>query len=125
MPALPPSAPRGGVTQHGFVDGELVLRFTPEGERAVAPMVGKAPGPLRFGIPSLDRLNAKYRASALMPVEGERGSYRLRMSHDANVVRAAEEYGRDPLVSQAEPNYFLRIHRPAEEPGAVRTDANP
>ena len=88
-------------------------------------MVGKTPGPLRFGIPSLDRLNAKYRASALVPVEGEHGSYRLRMSHDANVVRAAEEYGRDPLVSQAAPNYFLRIHRPAEEPDAVRTEANP
>ena len=112
-----------GITSHGFVDGELLLRFTPEGERAIAPMVGTATqGPLRFGIPSLDRLNAKYRASTLVPLEGGRGMYRLRLARDANVVRAADEYGRDPLVASAEPNYLLRIERPAEEPGAVRTD---
>ena len=53
---------------------------------------------------------------------GERGRYRLRLAKDANVLRAAEEYGRDPTVTGAEPNYLLRIDRPAEQPDAVRTD---
>jgi hypothetical protein len=110
-----------GMTGHGFVDGELLLRFKPEGERAIAPMVGTTQEPLRFGIPSLDHLNAKYHASTLVPLEGGRGTYRLRLARDANVVRAVEEYGRDPLISSAEPNYLMRIERPAEEPGAVRT----
>ena len=110
-----------GVTSHGYVDGELVLRFTSEGERAVAPSAGQPPGRLRFGVASLDRLNAKYHASALLPLAGERGVYRIRLARDANVFRAAEEYGRDPLVREAEPNYLFRIDRPAEEPGAVRT----
>ena len=114
-----------GMTSHGFVDGELLLRFTPEGERAIAPVVGTpAQQPLRFGVPSLDRLNVKYRASALVPLVGERGMYRLVLARDANVMRAAEEYGREPLVASAEPNYLLRIERPAEEPGAVRTDVS-
>lgn len=112
----------GGLTAHGYVDGELVLRFTPEGERAIAPVVGQPPGRLHLGIPSFDRLNAKYRASTLTPLGGEAGAYRLRLARDANVLRAAEEYGRDQLVSRAEPNYLLRIRRPAEQPGAVRTE---
>ncbi len=117
-----PAADSAGITRHGFVDGELVLRFTAEGERAIAPAVGKPPGQLRFGIPSLDRLNAKHQASAIVPAPGAPGAYRLMLAPDANVVRAAEEYGRDPLVARAEPNYFLRIDRPAEAPDAVRTD---
>jgi hypothetical protein len=114
-----------GMTHHGFVDGELIVSFTPDGERAVTPMVGKAAGPLRFGVPSLDRLNVKYRASSLTAVEGARGSYVLKLSPDANVMRAADEYGRDPLISGAAPNYLLRIQRPAEAPGQVRTDVKP
>jgi hypothetical protein len=114
-----------GITGHGFVDGELLLRFTPEGERAIAPVAGTpAQQSLRLGIPSLDRLNVKYRASALIPLAGERGTYRLVLARDANVMRAAEEYGREPLVASAEPNYLLRIERPAEEPGTVRTDVS-
>lgn len=120
-----PAAATAGVTRHGFVDGELVLRLTPEGERAIASAVGKTPGTLRFGVPSLDRLNAKHRASAIVPLAGEPGAYRLVLAPDANVVRAAEEYGRDPLVTRAEPNYLLRIDRPAEAPEAVRTDVGP
>lgn len=112
-----------GITSHGFVDGELFLRFTPEGERAIVGIVGTpAQQPLRVGVPSLDRLNVKYRASALVPLASERGTYRLVLARDANVVRAAEEYAREPLVAGAEPNYLLRIERPAEAPGAVRTD---
>ena len=91
-----------------------------EGDRARPGETGR--GTLRFGIPSLDRLNAKYKARALTPVPGQAGSYRLELARDANVVRAAEEYGRNPLVTQAEPNYLLRIDRPAEAPGAVRTE---
>jgi hypothetical protein len=99
-----------------------VVHFTPEGERAIGAAVATATGrgPLRLGVPSLDRLNAKYRATALVPIEGAPGRYRLQLARDANVVRAAQEYGRDPLVSLAEPNYILRIDRPAEAPGAVR-----
>jgi hypothetical protein len=119
-----PASGASGITHHGYVDGELVLRFTPEGERAVAAVAGTAQRPLRMGIPSLDQLNAKYRASSVLPLEGERGSYRLRLAPDTNVLRAAEEYGRDPAVTRAEPNYVLRIQRPAEDPGAVRTDVS-
>ena len=79
-------------------------------------------GWLRFGIPSLDRLNAKYHASAVTPIEGERGAYRLKIAPDANVFRAAEEYGHDPLISRAEPNYGIRLNRPPEAPNAVRTE---
>jgi len=121
----PGQAATSGITHHGYVDGELVIRFTPEGERAVAAVVGTAQRPLRIGIPSLDALNAKYRASTVVPLEGERGAYRLRLAPDANVLQAAEEYGHDPAVARAEPNYVLRIQRPAEEPNAVRTDVRP
>jgi hypothetical protein len=79
-------------------------------------------GYLRFGVPSLDHLNIKYHATALTPVPGERGVYRLRIAPDANVFRAAEEYGHEPLVARAEPNYFLSIDRPSVAPDAVRTE---
>jgi len=49
----------------------------------------------------------------------------LKLSSDANVMRAAEEYGHDPLVGAAAPNYLLRIQRPAEAPGQVRTEVKP
>lgn len=124
-PAAPLTADANGITGHGFVDGELVLHFTPDGERAVAPAVGRATGPLRFGVPSLDRLNAKYRATSLAPLAGEAGAYVLKLSPDANVMRAADEYGREPLIARAEPNFLFRIHRPAEAPGAVRTEVKP
>jgi hypothetical protein len=117
-----PSGRASGLTHHGFVDGELVVHFTPEGERVVTPAMSVSQGWLRFGVPSLDRLNAKYHASAMTPVEGERGAYRLRIAPDANVFRAAEEYGHDPLVARAEPNYGIRLDRPAEAPNAVRTE---
>src|SRR3954469_13497493 len=45
------------ITPHGYIDGELVVQFTQEGERAVAPAVGQQAAPLRFGVASLDRLN--------------------------------------------------------------------
>jgi hypothetical protein len=116
------TAPDAGLTHHGFVDGELVLHFTAEGERAVAPAMSVTQGWLRFGVASLDRLNVKYHATALTPLEGERGAYRLKIAPDANVFRAAEEYGHDPMVARAEPNYVLRLNRPAEAPNAVRTE---
>ena len=96
--------------------------MTPEGERAVTPSMSVGQGYLRFGVPSLDHLNIKYHATALTPVPGERGAYRLRIAPDANVFRAAEEYGLEPLVARAEPNYFLSIDRPPVAPDAVRTE---
>ncbi len=123
--AAPSAVEAQGITPHGFVDGELVLRFTPEGERAVASVVGRPVQALRFGVPSLDRLNVKYRATSLTPRSDEPGAYVLKLSPDANVMRAAEEYGREPLVSRAEPNFLLRIRRPVEAPGAVRTEVKP
>ena len=110
-----------GITHHGFADGELILRLTPEGERAVSPAVGQPPTRLRFGVPSLDRLNAKYRATAIVPIAGATRAYRLQVSPDANILRAVDEYGREPLVAEAAPNYLLRIPVPAEAPEAVRT----
>lgn len=114
-----------GLTHHGFVEGELVLHFTKEGERAVAPALSPSQGWLRFGVPSLDRLNVKYHATALTPVDKQSGAYRLRIARDANVFRAAEEYGHDPLVARAEPNYGLSLDRAPEAPGAVRTESRP
>lgn len=111
-----------GLTHHGFVDGELVLHFTAEGERAVAPAMSPGQGWLRFGVPSLDHLNAKYHATTLTPIPSERGAYRLRIAPDANVFRAAEEYGHDPLVARAEPNYVLSLDRAPIAPDAVRTE---
>jgi hypothetical protein len=119
---LPTAGRTAGLTHHGFVEGELVLHFTREGERAVAPAMSATRGWLRFGVPSLDHLNAKYHATALTPVEGEPGAYRLRIARDANVFRAAEEYGHDPLVARAEPNYLLSLDRAPEAPEAVRTE---
>jgi len=111
-----------GITQHGFVNGELVLRFTPEGERVLTPTTGVNQGWLRFGVPSLDQLNAKYHATSLVPVQGEKGVYRLKIAPDANVLRAAEDYGRDPLVARAEPNYLLKVRRPAEAQTSTTPD---
>ncbi len=116
------SASGAGLTHHGFVDGELVLHFTPEGERAVVPAASVSQGWLSFGVPSLDRLNAKYHATALLPLAGEHGAYRLRIAPDANVFRAAEEYGHEPLVTRAEPNFLLSLDRAPIAPDAVRTE---
>ncbi len=111
-----------GITQHGFVNGELVLHFTAEGERAVAPAMSATQGWLRVGVPSLDQLNAKYHATALAPLEGQKGAYRLKIAPDANVFRAAQDYGHDPMVARAEPNYIYQLNRAPEAPGAVRTE---
>ena len=120
-PHSPAGSAAAALTVHGFADGEIIVQLTPEGERAVAPLVGKPPTPLRLGIPSIDRLNVKYRANAIDALPGERATYRLRLSPDANVMRAVEEYGRDPLVVSAEPNYTFRIPRGPERPEAVQT----
>ena len=111
-----------GLTQHGFVEGELVLRFTKEGEQAVRPAMSPTEGWLRFGVASLDRLNVKYHATSITPVDGEPGAYRLKIARDANVFRAVEEYGHEPLVARAEPSYSFRLDKPAVAPGAVRTE---
>ncbi len=128
MSARTPVATGGGstgITQHGYVNGELVLHFTPEGERAVAPAMSVAQGWLRFGVPSLDQLNVKYHATALTPVAGQKGAYRLQLAPDANVFRAAEEYGHDPMVARAEPNYLFNLNKAPEAPNAVRTELPP
>jgi hypothetical protein len=120
----PPTAPREGQTVHGYVEGEVLIRFTPDGERAVASLVGKPPARLRVGVPSLDRLNAKYRATQLIPAIGDHGAYVLRLAPDANVYRAVEEYGHDPLVAGVTLNYNYHLPR-AEAPDAVRTQVGP
>lgn len=109
---------------HGYRDGEIIIAFTEEGERAIAASVAKPPGKLRFGIPSLDRLNAKYRASQLVKVADVKNGYLLRLAPDANVFRAVAEYGKDPLVAGTEPHYFYRLPAP-QAPGAVRTQTGP
>lgn len=109
---------------HGYRDGEILIAFTPEGEKAIAAAVAKPPGKLRFGIPSLDRLNAKYKASQLVKMADVKGAYLLRLAPDANVFRAVTEYGNDPLVAGTEPHYFYRLP-PPEAPGAVRMQTGP
>jgi hypothetical protein len=119
-----PGAPIDAQTVHGYVEGEVIIRFSGEGERTVAPLVGKPPSRLRFGVLSLDRLNAKYRATQIVPAVGERGAYILRLASDANVFRAVEEYGHDPLVTAVTLNYSYHLPR-AEAPDAVRTQVGP
>jgi len=109
---------------HGYRDGEILISFTPEGEKAIKAAVAQAPGKLRFGIPSLDRLNAKYKASQLVKMADVQGAYLLRLAPDANVFRAVDEYGKDPLVAGTEPHYFYRLPA-AEAPGAVRMQTGP
>ena len=119
-----PPRPVEAQTVHGYVEGEILIRFSPEGQRAVASLVGRPPSRLRFGVPSLDRLNAKYRASQLVPAIGDHDAYILRLAPDANVYRAVEEYGHDPLVAGVTLNYNYHLPR-AEAPDAVRTQVGP
>ena len=114
----------GSQSLHGYVDGELIITFTSEGDRAVAPWVAKPAGKLRFGIPSLDRLNAKYRASQLVKVADIHGGYVLRLAADANIFRAVDEYGKDPLVASTNLHYLMQLP-PPEAPEAVRTQTGP
>lgn len=109
---------------HGYRDGEILISFTAEGERAIAASVAQTPGKLRFGIPSLDRLNAKYKASQLVKMADLQGAYLLRLAPDANVFRAVDEYRKDPLVSGTEPHYFFRLPPPLA-PDAVRMQTGP
>lgn len=120
----PPAPATNAQSLHGYVEGEVIIRFSAEGERAVAPLVGKPPSRLRFGVLSLDRLNAKYRATQIVPAIGDRGAYILRLAVDANIFRAVEEYGHDPLVAAATLNYEYRLPG-AEAPDAVRTQVGP
>lgn len=114
----------GPQSTHGYVEGELIIAFTPEGEKAVAALVAKAPSKLRFGIPSLDRLNTKYRASQLVRLADVRGAYILRIAPDANVFRAVEEYRKDPLVTGTDLHYLYRLPAP-QAPDAVKTQTGP
>lgn len=111
-------------TTHGYVEGELIIAFTPEGEKTVAPVVSKPPTKLRFGVPTLDRLNMKYRASQLVKLADVRGAYILRIAPDANVFRAIEEYRKDALVSGTDLHYLYRLPG-AQAPEAVKTQVGP
>jgi hypothetical protein len=114
----------GPQSLHGYVEGELIIAFTAEGEKSIAAFVAQQPTRLRFGIPSLDRLNAKYRASQLIKVADLRGGYILRIAPDANVFRAVEEYRKDPLVAATDLHYLYRLPGP-QAPEAVRTQTGP
>ena len=113
-------------SMHGYVEGEILLTFTAEGERAVASLAGRPPSEsnLRFGIPSLDRLNAKYRARQLVKAADIQRGYVLRVAPDANVFRAVDEYKKDPLIAGADLHYLMHLP-PSQEPGAVRTKTGP
>jgi hypothetical protein len=115
----------GAVTHFGYADGEILIRFTPIGEKVVAPLVGRPPSRLVFGDPTIDALNTKYRATALVPLQDGLNTYRMQLSRDANVLRAAQEYDAHALVLSAEPNYTYRIPRPEEAPEAVKTEVRP
>jgi hypothetical protein len=118
------SATADAQTTHGYVEGELIIAFTPEGEKTVAPVVAQPPTKLRFGVLSLDRLNMKYRASQLVKLADVRGAYVLRIAPDANVFRAIEEYRKDPLVTGTDLHYLYRLPG-AEAPNAVKTQIGP
>jgi len=90
----------------------------------VGAAVGQPASRLRFGVPSLDRLNAKYQASQLVKVVDMQRSYILRIAPDANVFRALDEYGKDPLVAHADLHYMMRLPAP-QAPEAVSTKTGP
>ena len=119
-----PAAVGAPQSLHGYVDGEMIISFTPDGERTIAPLIAKPPGKLRFGIPSLDRLNAKYRASQLMKAADLHGAYILRLVSDANLFRAVEEYRKDPMVAGTDLHYLYRLPG-AQAPDAVRVQTGP
>ncbi len=122
----PAAGSLGTVTQFGYTDGEIIVHFAPRGEELAAPFVNKPPGRLVFGVETIDRLNTKYRANAVIPLERDGVTvYRLRLSPDANVLRAAAEYDAHPLVLRATPNYAYTILRPPEAPDAVKTEVRP
>lgn len=116
----------GTVTQFGYKDGEIVVHFTPRGEELATPFVNKPPGRLMFGVDTIDQLHTKYRANALIPLERDGVTlYRIQLSPDANVLRAAAEYDAHPLVLRAQPNYAYTIQRPPEATDSVRTRVQP
>jgi len=112
LPAEQPAAAAapGG---YGFIDGQLLVSFKGEAAAKAAELARGGQGPIRFGDPTLDRLCNKYRASGLQPAS-ERDSpsgYILFLAPDANVLRAAKEFGASPLVERAEPLYRLQLER--------------
>lgn len=121
----PAAGTPGAVTEFGYRDGEILIRFAPDAEETAGALANRPPARLVFGDPALDALHTKYRASALTALDDGSGGYRLALSPDANVLRAADEYGQHPLVLWARPSYKFRIPRPEEEPGAVRTRVTP
>lgn len=135
------------LTRHGIIDGEVVIRFTPDGERAVAASrtapggdgkggqsaaallasasTSQRAGVLKLGVPSLDLLNVKYRATALVPHPNAPRTYTLQLAPDAYIIRAVQDYGADPLVEHVEPHYALELQQAPSRPDAVRTEVEP
>lgn len=112
LPAEQPAAataPAG----YGFIDGRLLVTFKGEAAATAAELARGGRGPVRFGDPTLDRLCNKYRASGLQPASKQDSTpgYILFLAPDANVLRAAKEFGASPLVERAEPVYRLQLGR--------------
>lgn len=117
--------PRG---QPDFVPGEIIVKFkTAVGNKGGTGM-GKAADPL--GAPSVEKLNRRFRVSAVRKVFDLKGKpglkralslmpakkrpdfsmvYKIEFPKDADVGEALQAYKKDPNVAYAQPNYLRRL----------------
>lgn len=124
-----PSTPR-------YVAGELVVKVKPKvGERLDAALQAHQP-PTHTGLVWLDALNGRYGVTAIAPLFANQPSleeiqrkypvrarrappgatspslryiYKVTMRRDADVEHAALEYGQQPDVEYAQPNYLATV----------------
>ena len=126
-----------------FVPGALMVKFT----ESANVEIQKNGGGITTGIHSLDILNQKYRVKDFIPVfsskpESDKGRtaykklgldriYRFETDKNVNIPSMAAEYGTDPNVEYAEPDYIGHGHFIPNDPsfavqwGLYNTGLNP
>ena len=128
-------------TQH--VAGELIVKLKPEAGQALDAALAAGKPPTNTGLAWLNALNARYGVTAIAPlfarqpdveeikrkfperakrappgatIPSLRHIYTLTLRHDAGVLKAATDYGAQPDVEYAEPNYIATIQQGAHAP---------
>jgi len=97
-----------------FVPGELLVKFKE------SPGIQAASVNREFSVLSMERLFRDSRDKISQAAKDESGLdriYKLRLADDADVRAVAREYGKNPLVEYAEPNY---IHHTRAVPNDAR-----
>ena len=119
-----------------YVAGELIVKLTPEAGEVLDAALQAEAAPTHTGLPGLDALNRRYGVTAIEPVfahqpdldeirrkypERSRRAppdatipslthiYKLTMRRDADIPRAAADYGGSPDVEYAQPNALATI----------------